>query len=119
MKRRRAIGLLVAAVVLGCAAPAPSSFPLTVCRTNDPIGCKEAAALALQSAPKALGVPARLIVDSGELLACRDPRPIVCPWQVDIEYAGNSTTWSMRVQVQRTSTGEWLLVRVITPAESN
>jgi hypothetical protein len=114
-------GLLVAAVALGCAAPAPTHLgsPLTVCRTRDPVGCKDAAALALQSAPKALGVPARLIVDAGEVPGCRDPRPIVCPWQVAIEYVGNSTTWSMNVLVQRTTSGEWLFVKVITPPEAN
>lgn len=107
-------GPLVALITIAsCNATGPSPQPRVECRA-DAASCQEAVRVALDNAPVAIGTPTQLIVTTGSLPDCRDPRPVVCPWNVRLISGEGNETFSRDQLVVKAPSGEWLPMQVVT-----
>lgn len=104
----------MALAAVGCNAIGPTE-PRIDCRTGDPAACSKAAEVALANAPAAIGTPTQLIITPGGVPDCKDPRPIVCPWNVRLVYGEGNDTFSQDQLVAISATGSvgWMPVRVV------
>jgi len=110
---RVVVAVVAALTAGGCNGLTPAQ-PRIDCQAGDPASCEQAAEVALDHAPSAIGTPTQLIITTGGLPDCRDPRPIVCPWNVRLVYGEGNDTFSQDQLVAKTATGEWLAGRVVT-----
>lgn len=111
---------VVALAAIGCNAIGPTQ-PRIDCQTGDPAACSKAAEIALANAPAAIGTPTQLIITSGGMRDCKDPRPIVCPWNVRLVYGEGNDTFTQDQLVATTGQSGWMPVRVVpmTPEPSS
>ena len=107
------VAVVAALIAAGCNSLTPAQ-PRIDCQTGDQASCAQAAEVALDNAPTAIGTPTQLIITTRGLPDCQDPRPIVCPWNVRLVYGEGNDTFSQDQLVQSTGTGGWGPVRVVT-----
>lgn len=110
---RVVVAVVAALAAGGCNSLMPAQ-PRIDCRTGDPASCAQAAGVALDNAPSAIGTPTQLIITTGGLPDCQDPRPIVCAWNVRLVYGEGNDTFSQDQLVMTTATSGWGPVRVVT-----